>query len=532
MNAIVLDNKLIRNVLIGVVVIVIIVAIIWKWRSKSTYVYPENTPTGTFAVTGLASFAGDSTTPFYIKITTSAGHGFVASGTARDTVIFSGFTSTALTPLNNKSFILYPATAVAGIATQFAFLVSPDVIPLASVPASGLTLGSDTGVTVQTGYNRYKTLLETAVTTYNTRVNDSALGIYLTGKTNKPDSDAQALTDKQLVYKNASEEYVKNKCPYADSTNDYVDNKGKPKITNDPSTTNYNTYKLTSGQSISKITSDYSSFISASSTSIISGTNYSSNTNAVQQARKSDVTGATRMYLSSVCPGFYVDVDGSTIETTYKSWAIGSATYGFTKPTDTQINNWSSYAIDTSVAGSIVNGKLVTSVARNLKGETLSNGGVTTKANITGSATASVSDITSVSISSTTATITTKNAHGLASNGKVIMAGFAPSVLNGTYTVTAGSTTTFTITLSTATAATTATTLGVITPLVAATTATSPQLIVYTNASLISKPAWQWARDYGPGSIATALLPVALQGWATLAPASTTTMFVNTSSYS
>ena len=397
-----------------------------------------------------------------------------------------------------------------------------------------LSLGTDTGATVQTGYNRYKTLLEAAVTTYNTRVNDSALGIYITGKTNKPDSDAQALTDKQLVYKNASEEYVKNKCPYADSTNDYVDNKGKPKITNDPANTDYNTYKLTSGQGISKITSDYSSIISASSTSIISGTNYSSNTNAVQQARKSDITGATRMYLSKVCPGFYVDVDGSTIETTYKSWSIGSATYGFTKPTDTQINNWSSYAIDTSIAGSIVDGKLITSVARNLKGESLSNGGITAKANITGSATASVSDITSVSISSTTATVTTKNAHGIASNVKVIMAGFAPSVLNGTYTVTvpAGSTTTFTITLSTATAATSATTLGVITPLVAATTATSPQLIVYTNASLISKPAWQWARDYGPGSTATALLPVALQGWATLAPASTTTMFVNTSSYS
>ena len=113
----------------------------------------------------------------------------------------------------------------------------------------------------------------------------------------------------------------------------------------------------------------------------------------------------------------------------------------------------------------------------------------------------------------------------------IYLTGFTPDTLNGTYviTVAAATPTTFTIPV-----ASTATTLGVITPLVAASATTSPQLVVYTvgtGPTSISKPAWQWARDFGPGTTATTLLPTELQGWATAAPAVTTSMLIDTTTY-
>jgi hypothetical protein len=60
-------------------------------------------------------------------------------------------------------------------------------------------------------------------------------------------------------------------------------------------------------------------------------------------ARKADMTGATRKYLASACPNFYVSGDGLTNPTdTYKAWAIDNATNGFVKAnvTATKIADW------------------------------------------------------------------------------------------------------------------------------------------------------------------------------------------------
>jgi hypothetical protein len=521
----ILEEKMIKRILVGLAVFIVVVFIVWRWRTKSEYIYPEATPVGTFNVTAITNVAATATLPGYMKVTTgTTAHGFVASGSARDTVIFKGFTGTSVALNSPKQFILYNA---AGLSTsEFAVLIPPTITP-----------AFNTGITVQTGYANYKNSLQNAVDIYNQALTDSTLGIYISPATTKSASDALALTTKNSSYQTASEQYVQNKCPYGKAgPTDYLEISGKPGITNDPAITEYNKYRLTSGRGISKIQNDYNPIITASSSAAVTGTplNYYANTLAVQQARKADITGATRAYLSAVCPGFYTDVTGSTVEATYKSWDIGATPYGYNAPTQTKLNNWATYAIDTSISGAInTDGKLVLSIARDLKGAALTAGGVAPKPAIIGSPVTSLSGITSVTGGASTATITTPTAHGLANGSSVIMAGFSPDALNGTFviTVSAATPTVFTIPLVSAPAHTT---LGTITPLVAASTTTSNCLVVYTvgtGPTAISKPAWQWARDFGPGTVATTLLPTALQGWATPAPIMTTSMLIDTTMY-
>jgi hypothetical protein len=232
------------------------------------------------------------------------------------------------------------------------------------------------------------------------------------------------------------------------------------------------------------------------------------------------------------------------VEAIYKSWGPGATPYGFSKPTIPRINVWASYAIDSSIESAVnSDGKLVLSLARDLKGNSLTAGGITTKSPIVGNTLTpdatiiasgilgNYSGIINVIGNGTAVTVTTALAHGLIAGSTVIMSGFVPASLNGTYLiVSVPTTTTFTFTSTSGTQ----TALGVITPLVSATITTSPQMIVYTSGSgptAVSKPAWQWARDYGPGTTATSLLPVALQGWATVAPVSTVSMTVDTTTY-
>lgn len=525
-----LDEKMIKRILVGLVIFIVVMFIIWRWRTKSEYIYPEaSTSTGVYNVTAISTVAATASTPTYYKVTTgTTAHGFVASGSARDTVIFRGFTTSSA--LNfPKQFILYNASGLT--SSEFAVLIPPNL----SAPVYNV------GVTVETGYKNYTTTLQNAVNTYNQSLTDSTLGIFISGYATKATSDSQALVIKNNAYTEASNAYVWNKCPYGMQTNDYIDGSGKPRIVNDPAATYYTSYRLTSNKGISKIQNDYNPIIVASTATAVTGIDYYKNTTAVQQARKADITGATRAYLGTVCPGFYTDVSGSTVETTYRGWDIGVAAYGYNTPTNTLINNWATYAVDTSVPGFVnADGKIVLSVAKNLKGQLLSTGGVTTKPAFIGSSVASLSGITSVSVpaGSTTATITTPTPHGLVNSSSVVMAGFVPDAMNGTFviTTTAGSST-FTITLpsiQSASLVTTASTLGTITPLVAATTTTSNCLVVYTvgsGSTAISKPAWQWARDFGPGTITTSLLPSALNGWANPAPAMTISMLIDTTSY-
>ena len=538
-----LGDKLVRRVLLGGFFVIILIVFI-VWRRKSTYVYPEATttpPLGSVSVTGVLSIAETATSPYQIKITTATAHGFVSSTSARDTVIFSGFTTTSKTSLNGPTnqFLINSVPST----TEFTILVPPSII------ASGTSITTtDSGASVQSGFNYYQNKLQDAVNQYNINLTNSTLGIYLSGKTTKAASDIEASNVKQASFTSASTEYVKNKCPYAwtgstATPNPYIDSASKPIITKDPALTAFALYKTTLGDGVSKISTEYNDFFNNTSTAAVQGSNYYLNQTAVQQARRSDITGATREYLSTVCPGFYTDSTGSTLESVYKSWGPGATPYGFTKPTSTQINNWASYAIDSSISGSVnTDGKLVLSIARDLKGQTLTSGGITPKSAIAGNTLipdATViasgnlgvySGIMGVAGNGTLVTVTTALAHGLATGATVIMTGFVPVAINGTYTITVTSPTVFTYSST----AGSATTLGVITPLVAAVTATSPQLVIYTagsGASAISKPAWQWARDYGPGTTATSLLPTVFQSWGTGALAATTSNLIDTTTY-
>jgi hypothetical protein len=90
----------------------------------------------------------------------------------------------------------------------------------------------------------------------------------------------------------------------------------------------WNTYTGNSTSEVKQITNIYVPFINTPTSVTVTGTTVS--TAMIIAARKADMTGATRKYLASSCPTFYVSGDGLTNPTaTYSAWAIGSATNGF-----------------------------------------------------------------------------------------------------------------------------------------------------------------------------------------------------------
>jgi hypothetical protein len=90
----------------------------------------------------------------------------------------------------------------------------------------------------------------------------------------------------------------------------------------------WNTYTGNSTSEVKQITNIYVPFINTPTSVTVTGTTVE--TAMIIAARKADMTGATRKYLASSCPTFYVSGDGLTNPTaTYSAWAIGSATNGF-----------------------------------------------------------------------------------------------------------------------------------------------------------------------------------------------------------
>jgi hypothetical protein len=90
----------------------------------------------------------------------------------------------------------------------------------------------------------------------------------------------------------------------------------------------WNAYTVNSTSDVKQITNTYVPFVNTPTSVTVTGTPVS--TAMILAARKADMTGATRKYLASACPTFYVSGDGLTNPTaTYSAWAIGNATNGF-----------------------------------------------------------------------------------------------------------------------------------------------------------------------------------------------------------
>lgn len=103
----------------------------------------------------------------------------------------------------------------------------------------------------------------------------------------------------------------------------------------------WNAYTGNSTSDVKQITNTYVPFVNTPTSVTVTGTTVT--TAMILAARKADMTGATRKYLASACPKFYVSGDGLTDQTnTYKAWAIGNSTNGFvaTNVTATKIADW------------------------------------------------------------------------------------------------------------------------------------------------------------------------------------------------
>lgn len=103
----------------------------------------------------------------------------------------------------------------------------------------------------------------------------------------------------------------------------------------------WNTYTGNSTSDVKQITNTYVPFVNTPTSVTVAGTTVT--TAMIVAARKADMTGATRKYLASSCPNFYVSGDGLTNPTTtYSAWAIGSTTNGFVPAnvTATKIADW------------------------------------------------------------------------------------------------------------------------------------------------------------------------------------------------
>jgi hypothetical protein len=103
----------------------------------------------------------------------------------------------------------------------------------------------------------------------------------------------------------------------------------------------WNTYTGNSTSDVKQITNKYVPFVNTPTSVTVTGTPVT--TAMILAARKADMTGATRKYLASSCPNFYVSGDGLTNPTTtYSAWAIGNATNGFVAAnvTATKIADW------------------------------------------------------------------------------------------------------------------------------------------------------------------------------------------------
>ena len=255
----------------AILVIVVIISLL-AFRSRSKYAYPDASAAAKIQVTVSSSTA--SGTPGIITITTTSAHGYVAGD-----VFLKGSTPYVVlaspAPTNTPS----PTFSVYGVTTDF---------------TNGIILKP-----------AYKTLSE-ALEQCNI---DKQTGL-------KNDSEFATCVDQATV------KYYSSMCPWTSAGN--IPTTGSAPAA---SVTAYTTYtgsisSTAAGESVGKA---YLGIKNAANTPMIAIAN---------AARKADITGATRKYLSTVCPNYYVSATGTATPATYASWGVyASAQSGGSAPT-------------------------------------------------------------------------------------------------------------------------------------------------------------------------------------------------------
>jgi hypothetical protein len=186
-----------------------------------------------------------------------------------------------------------------------------------------------------TSANTYRDNIDLCERTYINAMNAAG--------TNQTDKDTAMNTANACITSNVSL-YYRTRCPFLPASGatssaafsgiTYSASGAPDGVVNGTSNTHYVAYKT----AIDAITNAYLPYLS--------GAGQTSSALIIQAARKADFTGATRRYLSVLCPDFYTNATSSTDTIRYTNWSTSNTSYGFdsTKVTKARIWEWAKYA--------------------------------------------------------------------------------------------------------------------------------------------------------------------------------------------
>jgi hypothetical protein len=284
-------------VVLVIVVIITLIAI----RSRSKYAYPDASAALKNAITVSTVAAAGASYPGVVTITTVTAHGLVAGD-----VILNGVT--ALVVLSAPAPTTTPPHTFSVSATA------------ASVP---------TGTVLTPAYKTLTDALEQCnITQQNSGFPTAA------GKTFN-----QCIDDSTIAY-------YSSMCPWTSVTA----TASMPATVSSAYTTYQNQISSTSGTADpNSVGKAYTAIKNAANTPMIVITN---------AARKADITGATRKYLSTVCPNYYTSASGTATPSNYSTWGVfataaAATTAGVPYYFDASRVKFASAADKTSVANRI-----------------------------------------------------------------------------------------------------------------------------------------------------------------------------------
>lgn len=256
--------------LVVAVVLVILILIVIRMRSKSNYAYPADAATQAKTTRTILSVTRPSSD--VVTITTTASHGYAAGD-----VVLIGSPAVAYIILGTPS----PTTSVFSISVATASLIAAQTL----FPANTSIIPA------------YQTLTD-ALEQCNINYENNPTTYDLTACINTQTSA-----------------YYTSMCPWTTNTT-------QASMPSSVSTA-YTTYQTqisatVSGANANSIGKAYNGVKNAASTDMMA---------IVNAARKADITGATRRYLSTVCPNYYTKADGTTTESAnYPAWDVFSGT--------------------------------------------------------------------------------------------------------------------------------------------------------------------------------------------------------------
>jgi hypothetical protein len=252
---------------LAILVIVVIISLL-AFRSRSKYQYPDTTAALKNIIT-VSTVAAATGYPGVVTITTATAHGLVVGD-----VILNGTTPYVV--------LAQPAPTTTSPHT---FSISATT---ALVPA---------GTVLTPAYKSLENALEDCNITQQ----------------NNGFPTASGKTFDQCV-DDATVAYYSSMCPWTNVTT----TANMPASVSAAYTIYQNQISSTLGSAnANSVGKAYSAIKNAANTNMIAIAN---------AARKADITGATRKYLSTVCPNYYVTATGTATPTTYATWDVYAST--------------------------------------------------------------------------------------------------------------------------------------------------------------------------------------------------------------